>query len=209
MGRGESSLNDRHIVYLVMWALVPSILMPAQSFGQPIATIGMFMHDSLADTFNPLVSKQDQKPPMALSTKNGLYKIELTWEPVEIKPNQIVMFDLKITDALVNKAAENVHYDFVVVKDDQTIKELKSSFALNGAATHAVEFPSSGSFRVIVNILGVGDGVKHQNESVAFDLKVVPEFPIGTVIVMATLVGITIALTRFTVLNKNAGKNIQ
>ena len=62
---------------------------------------------------------------------------------------------------------------------------------------------------MIVNILGVGDTIKHENEFVAFDLKVVPEFPISTVIVMATLVGITIALTRFTILNKNAGKNIQ
>ena len=192
-----------------MWALVPALLMPAQSFGQPIGAVSMFMHDSVADTFNLQASQQEQKPPMALATKNGLYKIELTWEPIEIKPNQIVMFDLKITDSLANKPAENVHYDFAVVKDDQPIKELKSSFALNGVATHTVEFPSSGSFRVIVNILGVGDTIKHQNEFVAFDLKVVPEFPIGTVIVMATLVGITIALTRFTILNKNAGKNIR
>jgi len=189
--------------------LVPALLMPTQSFGQPIGTVSMFMHDSVADTFNPQVSLQDQKPPMGVATSNGLYKIELTWEPIEIKPNQIVRFDVKIIDSLANKPAENVHYDFAVVKDGQPIKELKSSFALNGIATHTVEFPSSGSFRVIVNILGTGDTIKHQNEFVAFDLKVVPEFPISTVIVMATLVGITIALTRFTILNKNAGKNIQ
>jgi hypothetical protein len=59
-----------------------------------------------------------------------------------------------------------------------------------------------------VNVLGIGANVKHENEFVAFDLKVVPEFPLSTVIVMATLVGITIALTRFTILNKGTGKNI-
>lgn len=185
-----------------------ALLMPVESFGEPFGSISMFMHDSIADTFNPQLSQQDQKPPMVLTTKNGLYKIELAWEPIEIKPNQIVRFDMKIMNSLTSKPVENVHYDFVVVKDEQPIKELRSSFIVNGVATHTVEFPSSGSFRVIVNLLGIGDAIKYQNESVAFDLKVVPEFPISTVIVMATLVGITIALTRFTILNKNAGKSI-
>ncbi len=202
-------MSNRYTTYLVIWVLAQALLMPVQSFGQPISTVSMFMHNNVADTFNPQVSAQDQKPPMALTTKNGLYKIELTWEPIEIKPNQIVRFDIKIMDSLANKPAEDVHYDFAVVKDDQPIKELKSSLALNGVATHTVEFPSSGSFRVIVDIIGIADTIKHENEFVAFDLKVVPEFPIGTVIVMATLVGITIALTRFTILNKNTGKNIQ
>jgi len=188
--------------------LVPALLMPVQSFGEPISTVSMFMHDSVADTFNSQVSTQGQKPPMALTTKNGLYKIELAWEPIEIKPNQIVRFDIKIIDSLANKPAESVRYDFAVVKDGQPVKELKSSFALNGVTTHTVEFPSSGSFRVIVNILSIRDTITHEDEFVAFDLKVVPEFPISTVIVMATLVGITIVLTRFTILNKNVGKNI-
>ena len=192
---------------MVLWGLA-AVLMVPQSFGQPVYKVSMFMHDTVAESFNPQLSQQDQRPPMALPTRNGLYKIEITWEPIEIKPNQIVRFDIKIMDALRNKPAENVHYDFAVVKDSQPIKELKRSFALDGLATHTVEFPSSGSFSVVVNILGIGDAIKHQNESIAFDLKVVPEFPISTVIVMATLVGITIALTRFTILNKNAGKNI-
>jgi hypothetical protein len=185
--------------------LMPVILVPA--FGELIGNISMLMHDSVADTFNPQLSQQEQRPPMAFPTKNNFYEILITWDPVEIKPNQIVRFDIKIIDARTHKSAESVHYDFAVVKDNQPIKELRS-FTLNGLATHTVEFPSSGSFSVIVNILGTGDAIRHQNESVAFDLKVVPEFPIGTVIVMVTLVGITIALTKFTILNKNVGKNI-
>ena len=205
LGCGEYQLGHRNAAFVVTLMLLPAILAPA--FGQSVDKVSMFMHDSVPDSFNAQLSKQDQRPPMAFPTKNGLYEIVITWDPVEIKPNQIVRFDIKIIDALTHKSAENVRYDFAVVKDNQPIKELRS-FTLDGLATHTVEFPSSGSFTVVVNIVGAGDVIKHQNESVSFDLKVVPEFPIGTVIVMATLVGITIALTKFTILNKNTGKDI-
>ncbi|MGH9922487.1 MAG: hypothetical protein ACRD38_07030 [Nitrososphaerales archaeon] len=199
-------MSHRYVPYMVMWVLMPAILVPA--FGQSMDNVSMLMHDSVADTFDPQLPQQGQKPPMAFPTKNNLYQIVITWEPIEIKPNQIVRFDIKIIDALAHKYAENVYYDFAVVKDNQPIKELRRSFTLDGLATHTVEFPSSGSFSVVVNILGIGDAIRHQNESISFDLKIVPEFPIGTIIVMATLVGITIVLTRFTILNKNVGKNI-
>lgn len=184
--------------------LISVFLIPIQSFGQPdnLDSVSMFMHDSITDTFNPSISQQEQKPPLALTTPNGLYKVELIWEPIEIKPNQIVRFDVKFTSPFTNRLVENVHYDFTVTKDGQTIKELLDSFALNGLTTHTVEFPSSGSFSVMINVLGVDGAIsQRQNESVAFDLKVVPEFPISTVIVMASLVAIMIALTRFTVLS--------
>ena len=206
--QGESLLNDMHAAYLIVWVIISALLMPVQSFAEPINTVSMLIHNSVSDSFNPQISQQDQKPPLTLATRNGLYEIELTWEPIEIKPNQIVRFDMKIIDSIANRAAENVHYDFAVLKDNQPIKELKNSFLRSGMATHTVEFPASGSFSVIVNVLGIGANVKHDSEFVAFDLKVVPEFPLSTVIVMATLVGITIALTKFTILNKGTGKNI-
>ncbi len=201
-------MNDVHAAYPIVWAIISVLLMPVQSFGEPIDTVSMLMHNSVSDSFTPQISQQDHEPPLTLSSRNGLYRIELTWEPIEIKPNQIVRFDMKIIDSIANRPAENVRYDFVVLKDNQPIKELTNSFLRSGMATHTVEFPESGSFSVIVNVLGIGANVKHENEFVAFDLKVVPEFPLSTVIVMATLVGITVALTRFTILNKSTGKNI-
>lgn len=187
-----------------MIGLLSMFLIPTQSFGQSDNShlVSMFMHDSITDTFNSSISQHEQKPPLALTRPNWLYKVELMWEPIEIKPNQIVRFDINFTSPVTNKLVENVHYDFTVTKDGQTIKELLDSFALNGLATHTVEFPSSGSFSVMINVLSVGGAIsQHQNESVAFDLKVVPEFPISTVIVMASLVAVTIALTRFTILS--------
>jgi len=184
--------------------LVVVLFMPVASFGEPLDSMSMFMHEDVADTFGSQ-SLEEQGQPMALVTNNKSYKIQVLWEPTEIKPNQIVRFDIKFINYVTNQLVNNVHYDFMVTKDGQPIKSLRSSFAISGIATHTVEFPSSGSFSVIVNVLGVGDFTEPQNESIAFDLKVVPEFPISTVIVMASVVGIMIALTRFTIMSKKRG----
>ncbi|RMF29076.1 MAG: hypothetical protein D6752_06595 [Candidatus Nitrosothermus koennekii] len=122
--------------------------------------------------------------------------IYVKWEPIEIKPNELVNFELNF---MKNNTHVNTNYDFIVVKDDVTIKEVRNSFAIDGKATHIVEFPSSGSFSIIINILEDGK-IK---DSLSFDLKVTPEFPMGSIIVAVTLVAITIALTRLTLINKN------
>ncbi|GIU72100.1 MAG: hypothetical protein KatS3mg003_1579 [Candidatus Nitrosocaldaceae archaeon] len=122
--------------------------------------------------------------------------IYVKWEPIEIKPNELVNFELNF---MKNNTHINTNYDFIVVKDDVTIKEVRNSFAIDGKATHIVEFPSSGSFSIIINILE-NSKIK---DSLSFDLKVTPEFPMGSIIVAVTLIAITIALTRLTLINKN------
>ncbi len=139
---------------------------------------------------NPLVHAESNNS-LVLSSNN--IDILVSWEPIEVKPNELVTFKLIFME---NDTKINVNYDFIVLKEDIMIKEVKNSFAMDGEATHIVEFPSSGSFTVIINMLDSRD-------SVTFDLKVTPEFPIGMTIVAVTLIGITIALTRLTIMNKN------
>lgn len=123
--------------------------------------------------------------------------IIVTWEPIEIKPNELVTFNLTF---MKNSTNTNTNYDFIVLKDDIIIKEVRNAFTIDGEATHIVEFPSSGSFTLIINILD-------NEDSVTFDLKVTPEFPIGMMIVVITLIGITIVLTRLSIMNKNKHLN--
>ncbi len=184
-----------------MGILTMILFMPSASFAESLDSMSMFMHDDIGDIFD-IQSLEEQERPIALVTTNKSYKIQVLWEPTEIKPNQIVRFDIKFINYVTDELVSNVHYDFMVTKDGQPIKELNSSFAQSGIATHTVEFPSSGSFSVMVNVLGINDFAEPQNESIAIDLKVVPEFPISTVIVMASVVGIMIALTRFTVMSR-------
>jgi hypothetical protein len=186
---------------MLIGVLVVAIFIPVQSFGETLDSIRLFLHESASDSSSkPSLERQEQ--PMALVTTNKSFKIQVIWEPTEIKPNQIVRFDIKFMNYITNQPVGDVYYDFVVTKDEQVIKELRRSFAIDGTATHTVEFPSSGSFSVMVNVLGISGFGEQQNERVSFDVKVVPEFPLSSIIVMVSVVGLMIALTRLTTISK-------
>jgi hypothetical protein len=189
----------KSIPYAIVAILTITFSIPLTAFGANLNSMNMFLHENTNDIFDSTLEQNEQ--PIALVTNNRSFKIQVTWEPTEIKPNQIVRFDIKFINYVTNQPVSSVYYDFAVTKDQQTIKELRSSFAMNGMATHTVEFPSSGSFSVMVNVVGIGESAEI-NEGIAFDLKVVPEFPLSTVIVMASIVGIMIVLTRFTAMSR-------
>ncbi|MEM2759767.1 MAG: hypothetical protein QXU32_07780 [Nitrososphaerales archaeon] len=186
-------------MYLAVGVLVIALVAPSVAYGQTLYSLSMFIHDEIVES---LSSSQRYERPDAFVSNNKSFKIQVVWEPTEIKPNQIVRFDIKFLNYVTNEPVHNVYYDFVVTKDEQIVKELRSSFVMNGITTHTVEFPSSGSFSVLVNVLGIGDFKVAQNEYIAFDLKVVPEFPLRTVILLGSIVGIMVALTRFAVMSK-------
>lgn len=189
---------------MLIGILVIAVFIPVESFGETLESLNLFMHESASDP-SSIPSLEQQERPVTLVTTNKSFKIQVIWEPTEIKPNQIVRFDIKFMNYVTNQLVDNVYYDFVVTKDEQVIKELRKSFAIDGTVTHTVEFPSSGSFSVMVNVLGIGGFGEQQNERVAFDVKVVPEFPVSSVIVMASIVGLMIAITRFTAMSKKRG----
>ncbi len=186
--------------------LIIVLFLPTVSFGETLDSISMLIHENIEDTSN-MRSLDVWERTMTLVSENSSYKVQVLWEPTEIKPNQIVRFEIKFLNYITNELVNDLYYDFMVTKDGQTIKELSNSFTMNGMATHTAEFPSTGSFSVAINVLGIGDFLEPQNESIAFDLKVVPEFPLSSMIVMASIVGIMIALTRFTIISKRRGIN--
>ena len=186
--------------------LIIVLFLPIVSLGETLDSISMLVHENIEDTSNTR-SLEVWERTMTLVSDNSSYKVQVLWEPTEIKPNQIVRFEIKFLNYITNELVNNLYYDFMVTKDGQTIKELNNSFTMNGMATHIVEFPSTGSFSVAINVLGIGDFIEPLNESIAFDLKVVPEFPLSSMIVMASIVGIMIALTRFTIINRKRGIN--
>lgn len=170
------------------------------SFGYVQGTVSMFMHEEIAESMTD--SAEDIEPSAALITQNKSFKIQILWEPTKIRPNEIVKFEIKFLNYITEQPVSSIYYNFVVMKDNQIIKELRNSFSMDGVATHTVEFPSSGSFSVMVDVIGVGEFPVPISESVSLDLKVVPEFPLSSVIVMASVVSIMILLTRFTVMNR-------
>ncbi len=124
--------------------------------------------------------------PLIKSTDNGNYKVELSWEPVEISPNRIVVFNIKITPS--SSIHSNViTYDFIVKSNDGVIKEVNDVRIIDGLARHTVEFPSAGEFSVIINV--------NDHDSVTFDIVVATEFP-SAIIVTIAVISLAIILSR-------------
>ena len=138
-----------------------------------------------------------------LSNKLADMVVNISWNPIEIKPNEMIIFKLEFIKD--DRYASSIRYDFIVSKDDQIIKEVKNSFAIDGKASHIVEFPSSGSFSITINLLDDKGDIK---DTITFDLKVTPEFPTGMLIVAITLISITIILTRFSMRNRQTDVSI-
>jgi len=134
------------------------------------------------------VYADEERPPLIKSTNNKNYTVELSWEPVEITPNRIILFNVKIIPSYNNNSNNNVIvYDFIVKSDDNIIKEVNGVRVIDKISTHTVEFPSAGRFNVIINI--------NEHDSVTFDVLVAPEFP-STVIVTVIVISLAIILSR-------------
>ncbi len=136
------------------------------------------------------VYADEERPPLIKSTNNKNYTVELSWEPVEITPNRIILFNVKIIPSSNNNNSSNnnvVVYDFIVKSDDNIIKKVNGVRVIDKISTHAVEFPSAGRFNVIINING--------HDSVTFDVLVAPEFP-SAIIVTVIVISLAIILSR-------------
>ncbi len=124
--------------------------------------------------------------PLIKSTDNGNYKVELSWEPVEISPNRIVVFNIKITP-LSSIHSNVITYDFIVKSNDGIIKEVNDVRIIDGLARHTVEFPSAGEFSVIINV--------NKSDSVTFNIVVATEFP-SSIVITVLIISLTIILGR-------------
>ncbi len=131
------------------------------------------------------VYADEERPPLIKSTNNKNYTVELSWEPVEITPNRIILFNVKIIPSSNNNNV--IVYDFIVKSDDNIIKKVNGVRVIDNISTHTVEFPSSGRFNVIINI--------NEHDSVIFDVLVASEFP-SAIIVTVIVISLAIILSK-------------
>ena len=161
------------------------------------------LETGMSDTApKPPVSKVEiPTPPLTTTTTSAIFKVDLYWEPVSIEPGKPTKFGVVVFDQQGN-LVDNVRYLFKIVDakgsiliDDQFLTE-------GGQGTHEVTFSEAGGADVTVTVLRELPGVAEPiREEADFEIVVVPEFPLGLAIVMASLIGIMIVATRFKKLN--------
>lgn len=140
-------------------------------------------------------------PPLITTTTSAIFTVELYWQPVTINAGEPITFGVVIRDQQ-NKIVENVRYNLKIEDAKGNIVIDKEFLAEKGQGTHEITFNEIGRTHVTVTVLGSLSGVAEKfTENAEFEIIVVPEFPVGLVVVMASLVAMAIAITRFKKLN--------
>jgi hypothetical protein len=138
------------------------------------------------------------KPPLERQTASGHYFVTLDWEPAEIKPGTDVNFGILFADRTHFPLAD-VRYDFTVEDENgNVIMAFKDKVSeIGGPEVHQVKVNSTGIVKAEVVITAIGGQVTGQTiESADFNIVVVPEFPVGAVIVAAIVTTLVVVMTR-------------
>ena len=141
-------------------------------------------------------------------TSDNLIKVQLFWP--EVLPDEL--YDIKIkfldpqTDSLIQDKL--VTYDIFLEQDGHPIEDYKNLKTRTGEDEFVVSFPehSEGPSKITVTINSVLEEGKliKINESLIFEVKVVPEFSTFAIAIMAiSMISILILSKNFKAFSKN------
>ncbi len=185
----------------------------AQSSQQPIPV--QFQFDLLSYTITdeqPIPPEEEidiPKPPLSQLTRSGGFTIELRWSPELIEPGKPVQM-APILRTAQGQLLSTAIYNFKVLDEKgNIIHQSEKQLAEGGIGkTEEITFEQGGNYKIIVECTscrfgGIAPTPTETQfvEQTEFNIIVVPEFPIGAVIAMASVIAIVIAVTRFKQIN--------
>ncbi len=118
-----------------------------------------------------------------------------------VDPPQEVTFDLAFLNAETGEPLEHVNYEFHVVDEGGAMVAHKTdNHAMGSTDSQSVAFSETGSYTVMIVVKGTGASQPYDTSfsgTASSMVAVTPEFPLGIMAIMAAVVGIGIAATRF------------
>ncbi|MGH9921339.1 MAG: sialidase family protein [Nitrososphaerales archaeon] len=149
-------------------------------------------------TFLPS-SVEERLQTMMLSTDSGSVNIEVTIDTDILQTAVPTQFTLKFLNPESGEPLQGVNYSFTITDDKgNSIVNRTDKHAHEGIDTQVVTFSNTGSFTLEVEVEGLGmekpyDSLHSGKASTL--ITVVPEFPLGTLIVMGALIAVVTMLT--------------
>ena len=127
---------------------------------------------------------------------NGSVKVQLFWP--EVLPDELYNIELRFLNPQSNEPITDLIYNVEVMQDEEPIEIYTDQHTADGRASFEVVFPEDGTgpAQVIVVVTGMGSGTTNMDESVVFNVQVVPEFPALLAIVMALPLLVAVVLSR-------------
>jgi hypothetical protein len=139
--------------------------------------------------------------PIIQYTRNAQYKISLSWDPPKILTDHTTRFNFQVLDPyLVDKTVDAVDYDFSIIAGKNGLIYHKSGTTNNNSPnTVDVNFPDNytGPITIGFENLNGNSFADAEISGVVSRPHIVPEFPTGTILVIACIFSLAIAIPRF------------
>gem|GEM_PF-2537445 len=143
--------------------------------------------------------KGEPLPVMTQQTLGKKFFIEMVFAPTVIEPDKSQTFALSFFNAETGVVERNLLYDFTIVKDGQVLVNRESRSAPSGTAVEDFTFneDQTGSVTVKVSNVRVFPDPGRTAEEAEFSVNVVPEFPLGIMLIATSAIAAMVLFGRF------------
>ena len=134
--------------------------------------------------------------PLEASTRSEDFKVNLSWDPIDVEPEVPTNFIFTIRDGRTNEPLRNSDYTFVILQNNEEIHRA-SGTAQIGGEFEKFTFKEKQTGPTIIKF----ENIRNTGQETEFALVVVPEF--GTITLLVLVISITsiILVTRQKALN--------
>ena len=129
--------------------------------------------------------------PLIAYTKSEDFKVNLSWDPVEIEPGISTNFVFTIRDGQTSEPLRNSDYTFIIIQNGEEIYHTSGS-ALIGGDFEKYTFGEDQTGPMIIKF----ENIRNTGEEVEFGIVVAPEFGAVTVIILVISITAVIFVTR-------------
>ena len=129
--------------------------------------------------------------PLIAYTKSEDFKVNLSWDPVNIEPGTSTTFVFTIRDGQTSEPLRNSDYTFLIIQNGKEIYRT-SGTAQIGGDFEKYTFGEDQTGPMIIKI----ENIRNTGEEVEFGIAVAPEFGAATLIILVISITAVIFVTR-------------
>ena len=129
--------------------------------------------------------------PLVAYTKSEDFKVNLSWDPVEIEPGISTNFVFTIRDGQTSEPLRNSDYTFIIIQNEKEIYRT-SGTAQIGGDFEKFTFSEDQTGPMIIKF----ENIRNTGQETEFAIVVVPEFGTVTLIILVTSITAMIFVTR-------------
>ena len=192
----DYSSDTERIIHLILYKQVLNTIAAQQQNSKP----------EMNFTLSP---SNETAFPIMQYTRNAQYKVSLRWDPPKIIAGHTTKFSFQILDPyLVNKTVDSIDYDFSIIEGRNGLLFHNSGTTNSDGTPNIidVDFPVNYTGPITIGFENLNGNSFSDTEisGVVSQPHIVPEFPTGSLVVIAIVFSLAIMLPRFSKIRRSA-----